>query len=694
MAEYKAANLRNVGLFGDGGAGKTSLAEAMLYDAGAVDRLGRVDEGATVMDYDPDEIKRKISINCALAHLLWKKNKVNLIDTPGYANFVADMQCALRVIDTALVMVDAAEGVKVQTERVWRYCQDESLPRLLFINKMDHERADFFHLLPQIEKVLKGKLVPVQLPIGNGPSFKGVLDLLSMKSLIFDGSLAAKFAVGPVEGDLAQKAKEYREKIVEAVAEISDALLEKYLEQGSLPEEEVRKGFMEAILKGRLIPVACGSAIKNIGIQPVLDLIVDYFPDPTQMKPVTGLNPKTNQEESRGHKVEEPLSALVFKTVADPYLGKLTIFRVFSGTMMSDSVVLNATRGEKERIGQLFLLMGKNQTAVASLSAGDLGCVAKLKVTTTGDTLCEEKAPIAFAKFQFPEPVISYAIQPKSKADEEKVSNALARLCEEDVTLKIGRDPQTREMLVSGMGEVHLDVVVDRLKRKFGVEVDVKTPKVPYKETIKLSAKVQGKYKKQTGGRGQFGDAWLEIEPLARGTGFEFVDKIVGGAIPRQYIPSVEKGVVEAMGKGPLAGYPVVDVRVTLYDGSYHTVDSSDMAFKIAASLGFKKGIEQCNLVLLEPIMNMEVIVPEENVGDVIGDLNSKRGKVIGVDSRDKFQIIKTLIPMAEILRYAPALRSLTGGKGSFSVSFSHYEEVAPHIAEKIIAQSKQEKEG
>lgn len=694
MAEYKATNLRNVGIFGDGGVGKTSLAEAMLYGAGAIDRLGRVEDGSTVMDYDPDEMKRKISINCALAHFFWNKHKLNIIDTPGYANFVADIQGALRAIDIALVTIDASEGPKLQTEKVWQYCHEESVPRLLFLNKMDHDRADFFGLLQQMGSMLKGNLIPMQLPIGSGASFKGVVDILSMKSLIFGDSLDGRFNIGPAEGEIRVKAEEYREKIVEAVAELSDALLEKYLEEGSLSDDEVQKGIAGAILKGRIIPVACGSAIKNMGVQPSLDLIVDYFPAPAQMSPVGGVNPKTKQEESRGHKFEEPFSALVFKTVADPYFGKLTLFRVFSGTVQSDSVVLNAARGEKERIGQLYLMAGKNQTAVASLSAGDIGGIAKLKVTSTGDTLCDEKAPIVFKKIQFPEPVISYAIEPKSKADEEKVSNALARLCEEDVTLRIGRDPQTRELLVSGMGEVHLDVVVDRLKRKFGVEVDVKTPKVPYKETIRSSIKVQGKYKRQSGGRGQYGDTWLEIEPLPRGAGFEFVDKIVGGAIPRQYIPSVEKGLIEAMEKGILAGYPVVDVKVTLYDGSFHTVDSSDMAFKIAASLGFKKGIEQCDPVLLEPIMSMEVVVSEENVGEVIGDLNSKRGKIVGVDTRDKIQIIKTLVPMAEILRYAPALRSMTGGRGSFSLAFSHYEEVPTHISEKIIAQSKQEKEG
>ncbi|MFV1951292.1 MAG: elongation factor G [Nitrospinota bacterium] len=691
MKEYKIGALRNIGIIAHGNAGKTSLAEAILYDAGATDRLGIAGNSSSIMDFDPDEINRGITINSSLAYCEWKNTRINIVDTPGAANFIADTQGCMRVIDGAVVVIDAESGVQIQTEKVWGWADDYGIPRIVFVNKMDHDRANQIQIFDNIKKIFKQEPIRFQLPIGEGNSFKGVVDLFRMKSLIFSGDGNGKFEEGDIPADMKDTVDQHREKLIESVAETDDNLLEKYLDSGELSGEEIRKGLKEGILNGKLVPILYGSAINNQGIQPLLDAIVDYLPSPEDRPPVKGVDSKTKEEVYKKASADEPFSALVFKTIADPYAGKLTIFRLYSGRLSSDSTVYNSTKGVTERIGQIYYIQGRKHTAISSVYAGDLAAVSKLKNTVTGDTFSDEKNPVIFEGIKFPKPVISFAVVPKAKGDEEKVSTSLTRLMEEDPAMKVSRDPQTKELIISGMGAVHLEVIIDRLKRKFGVEVTAKTPKVPYKETIRLSTKVQGKYKKQSGGRGQYGDTWLKIEPLTRDKGFEFVDKIVGGAIPRQYIPAVEKGVLEATQKGILAGYPVVDIKITLYDGSFHDVDSSELAFKIAASLGFKKGMPDCGPVLLEPIMNMEIVVPEENMGDVIGDLNAKRGKILGVTSNGRNQIINARVPMAEVLKYAPDLRSMTGGRGSFSMEFAIYEEVPAHVSEKIIAETKKE---
>lgn len=693
MKEYGVDKLRSLALLGHGGAGKTSLAEALLYDAGAIDRLGKASDGSTTMDYDPDEIARQKTISSSLGFCEWKKHKIMLIDTPGDANFISDTLLCMKGPDAVVVIVSAVSGVRVQTDKLWKNCDSLKKIRMVFINEMDHERADFVQALGSLEKAFPQKIVPLQIPIGQGLNFKGIVDLIEKKAYLFQNDLSGKFQEGEIPSDLKEEVEKYSNKMVELIAESDDELLEKYLETGELSQEEIKKTLRQGTIQGTVVPVTCGSAVKNIAVQPFLDIIVDYLPSPTDIQIIEGIDPKTKNKVTRNPSKDKAFSSLVFKTVADPYAGKLTIFRVYTGTLHSDSTVYNPAKETKERIGQIFALQGKNQLPLEYASTGDLVAVAKLKVTTTGDTLCDEKEPIIYEPVVAPLPVISFAIIPKSRGDEEKVSLALTRIMEEDPALKYGRDIETKEMIISGMGEGHLEVIVERMKRKFGVEVEVKTPKVPYKETIKGSAKTQGKYKRQSGGRGQYGDTWIEIEPLPKGQGFEFVDKIVGGVIPKQYIPAVEKGIVEAMEEGSLAGFQVVDIRVTLYDGSYHDVDSSEMAFKIAGSLGFKKAVLAAKPILLEPIMNMEIVVPDDCMGDVIGDLNSKRGKVIGVDSQAGGQVIKAQVPLVEVLKYSSGLRAMTGGRGSFTMEFSNYEEVPAHLAEKIIAEHKKEAE-
>lgn len=690
--KYGADRIRNIGIISHGGAGKTSLAEAMLFDAGTVDRLGRADEGTTTMDYDPEEIKRQVSITASIAPCHWNGHKINLVDTPGYFDFVGEVKAALRVVEGALVVVDAVAGVEVGTELVWRHADDHRLPRLVFVNKMDRENSSFYRVLEGLREAFGPGVVPLQIPVGAEAGFRGVVDLVKMKAYLYE-SPGKEFREGEVPADLAEKARELREPLVEAAAENDDELLMKYLEGEALTVEELMEGVRKGTRAGKIIPVLCGSALKNVGIQPLLQAIIDCIPAPAGVEAVSGKNPKTGQEETRRPSDGEPFAALVFKTMADPYVGKLTVFRVYSGTLRSDSHIYNASKGRTERIGQLFLLRGKHQDAVPEVSAGDLAAVAKLQETTTGDTLCDEGRPIVFPPIEFPSPVFSVAVLPKAKGDEEKISSGLARLMEEDPTMKVERNTTTLQTLISGMGELHLEIITDRLKRKFGVDVTLDTPKVPYKETIRGSVKVEGKHKKQTGGRGQYGHVWLELEPLEPGKEFEFVDKIFGGSVPQQYRPAVEKGVREAMQEGVLAGYPVTDVRVTLYDGSYHTVDSSEMAFKIAASMAFKKGALEASPVLLEPIMNVEVTVPDHFMGDVIGDLNKKRGKILGMDPRGRTQVIRALVPLAEMARYAIDLRSITQGRGTYAMTFSHYEEVPGHVAQEIIARARRERQ-
>ncbi len=692
MVNFDINKIRNVAVIAHGGAGKTSLVEAMLFDSGSVDRLGSVDEGNTTTDCEPEEIARKITIVSALSFCKWNNYRINLIDTPGFINFVEDARGALKVVDGAVVIVSAISGVKAETEKVWKYACEYEIPRIVFINKMDKESANFAVALDEIAQSFGSEGVPLQIPIGSGEKFEGIIDLIDMKAYKFSGG---KSSESEIPSNLLSGAQEYRKKLVEKIAESDDSLLEKYLDGGELSQEEIIKGIKEGSLSRRFIPVACGSAVRNIGVPQLLDAITLCLPSPLDLVkifPIKGKNLKDGADVVRKPDEKEPFSAYVFKTIADPYAGKLSLFRVYSGTLKADSNVLNSTAGSKERLGQIFYLLGKKQISASAVGPGEIGVVAKLKETNTGDTLCDEANPIVFEKVKFAEPIISYAIAPKSKGDEEKVSTGLSRILEEDPTLKFHRDEETKEMILSGMGQVHLEVALERLKRKFGVEVAMKTPKIPYRETIKAAAKAQGRYKKQSGGRGQYGDCSITIEPLQRGKGFEFVDKIVGGAIPRQYIPAVEKGIVEAMHEGIIAGYPMVDVRVTIFDGSYHTVDSSEMAFKIAGSMAIKKAVEDAKPILLEPVMKVEVTTPDESLGAVIGDLNSKRGKVQGVESQARSQKISALVPMSEMLTYANQLHSLTSGRGMYSMEFSHYEELPAHLTQKIISEKEAQK--
>jgi len=690
MKRPETAKIRNVALVAHGGAGKTTLTEALLFCAGATTRLGRVEDGTTTTDFDEDEIRRKISISAAMAWCEWKGRKVNLVDTPGFAAFLTDAKNALRVVDGAVVVVGAPDGVKVQTEKVWSIAAAQDLPRVIYLSKMDRERADFARALEDVQKNLSPKAVPVQVPIGQEAGFTGVVDLVRMRAFTFATDGSGKATEGSVPDAVKALAEKQRAALVEAVAEADDRLLEKYLETGELTEAEVQEGLAKGIRDEKLFPVLCGAPSRNVAVAPLLDLLAECFPCPTERPVVEGTDPKGNGTVRREVKDDAPLAALVFKTVADPYAGKVTMFRVYSGTLTSDSSVLNATKGVKERVGQLLLLRGKQQTPVESVGAGDMGAVVKLKETGTGDTLCDEKAPIRLPEITFPAPVISFAVEPKAKGDEDKMSTAFTRLREEDPTIQIRYDPQTRETVVSGMGRAHVEIVGERLKRKFGVEVTLKTPRVPYKETIKAKAReIQGRHKKQTGGRGQFGDCWIHMEPVPRSGGFEFVNQVVGGAIPRNYIPAVEKGIVEGMERGPVAGYPVVDLRVILYDGSTHTVDSSELAFKLAGRLAFRKAMAQAKPTLLEPIMTVEVIAPGECMGDIVGDLNSKRGRVLGIEAKGRNQAVKANVPLSEMLEYDSRLRSITGDRGDYSMEFSHYEEVPAHLQEKIVAEAK-----
>lgn len=690
MVNFEIEKIRNVGIVAHGGAGKTSLVEAMLFDAKTIDRLGKVEEGNTVTDFEPEEIERKITITSAIAFCSWNGHRINLIDTPGYINFIEDTKCCLRVTDGAVVIVSAVSGVKAETEKVWRYADEYGVPRMVFVNEMDREMAYLTKALVDFEKAFRKVGIPLNIPLGVGDAFSGVIDLLRMKALRFSKDQSGSFQEEDIPHDLKVEAEEYRKRLVEKIAESDDTLLERYLESGELKAEEIEKGLREGTINSKFVPVVCGSAQKNIGIQQLLDTILLCLPSPldkASITPVKGKNPKNNIDLIRKVSEAEPFSAFVFKTIADPFAGKLTIFRVYSGVLKADSTIYNSTREVKERIGQVSYLLGKKQIPAQKVGPGEIAVVAKLKDTITGDTLCDEGNPILYERIKFGDPILSFAIAPKTRGDEDKVSSSIGRILEEDLSLRFYRDDETKEMILSGMGQLHLEVTLERLKRKFGLEIDMKTPKIPYKETIKIKARAQGKYKKQSGGRGQYGDCWLEIEPLPRGSGFEFVDKIVGGVIPRQYIPAVEKGVIEASRQGVIAGYPLIDIRVILYDGSYHTVDSSEIAFKIAGAMALRKAALEARPILLEPIMNVDVITPEEYMGAIIGDINAKRGKVFGVEPQGSSQKIKAQVAIAEMIRYAPTLHSITSGRGIYSMEFSHYEEVPQALASKIISE-------
>jgi elongation factor G len=679
--------VRSVGVVGQGGVGKTSLADALVFAAGAATRLGRVDDGSSSFDVEPEEIRRKTTLTTGLCSLTWKKHEMTVLDTPGYANFLPDaLNCLRACTGVIFTLAPATNELRVEAETLWARTEELKLPVIAFVSRMDRERASFEAAVADLQKILGAKPVMIQYPIGAAETFRGLVDLISMRALIGqpDGSLKEE----EIPADIKDEAAAAREQMIELAAEANDTLTEKYLENGTLTNEETLEALREGTVMRRFVPVLCGAASKAIGIQPLLDAMIYYLASAADLGMLNGVDPKIKEPLEREPTVSEPFSGFVFKTMVDPFAGKLSIFRVLSGKVTADSTVLNVNKDSKERLGHLFKLAGKKQTQVPHAIPGEIVAVAKLKDTATGDSLADEKAPILYPGFTLPPPAISFAVEPKSKGDEEKATQALTRMMEEDPSLEMHRDPQTHDLILSGVGQLHIEVVIERLKRKYSAEVELRAPRVPYKETIKGRAEAQGKLKKQSGGRGQYGDAWLKVEPLPRGSGFEFVDEVVGGVVPRQYIPAVEKGVREVLPEGFLAGYPIVDVRVILYDGSYHDVDSSEMAFKIAASLGFRNAMAKAKPLLLEPVMSMEVVVPDDAMGDVIGDLNSRRGKVLGVDSKPGGQVIRTQVPMSEVLKYSPDLRSMTSGRGSFTVAFSHYEELPAHLAERVIKEA------
>ncbi|HUL73157.1 MAG TPA: elongation factor G [Vicinamibacterales bacterium] len=690
MKVFDAAGIRNVALVGHSGAGKTQLASALLFSAGAVNRFGKVDDGSTVTDYDEEAIARKHTLSASLAWLEWNKAKVNLIDTPGMGNFLSEARAALRVVEAALVVVDAVGGVQVSTEKTWEAADELALPRLVVLNRLDRERASLDRALDSMRTSLGRTCIPVQLPIGEEKDFKGVVDLVAMKAYTFAGDESGKVTEGAVPDALAGAAKAGRDALIEMVAEADDALMEKFFEAGSLTQEELSAGLTRAIRACKLFPVFCTSAVRNIGMSPLADAIVTYV-QPPDARPFPGKNAK-GEDATRAARDSDPLVLWVWKTIADQFAGRITLFRVISGVLKSDATVHNVTRDAPERFGHVLVLQGKTQTHVPDLHAGDLGAVAKLKDAHTGDTLGDKGAGFTVPPMKFPEPVLAYAIEPKSRGDEDKIGPAMQRLREEDPSISYDRDPQTHELLLSGQGQLHIEVTVAKLRRRFGVEVNLKPPRIPYRETITARVEAHGRHKKQTGGHGQFGDCKITMEPLPRGADFEFVNDIFGGAIPRQFVPAVEKGIQETRVRGYMTTYPVVDFRVTVTDGSYHDVDSSEMAFKLAGRLAFRDGMSRAKPTILEPIMNVEVYAPSDFAGDLMGDLNSRRGRIAGMDTRGAATVIKAIVPMAEMLTYEQTLTSTTGGRGSYHMEFSHYDEVPSHLHAKIIAASKAER--
>ena len=687
----KVESIRNIALVSHGGAGKTSLAEAMLFDAGVINRMGRIAEGNTALDFEPEEIKRTSSISTGFHQVNWKKHAITLLDTPGDQNFFSDTKTCLQAADAAVVVIDAVDGIKVQTEQGWEFLDDFKLPRVIFINKMDRERGDFARTFAEAKQMFQPKPIILQLPIGAEAEFKGVVDLITQKAYIYgeDG----KGKASEIPADLKDEVAAEREALIENIAEADDALVERYLEGESLSEEDLKNALRKGTLARTFVPVLCGSSTENIGIDLLMDFMVAAMPSPLDAAPKIGTDPGTKKEIERRPDPTAPFSALVVKTITDPYAGRLTIFRVFSGSIGGDGSFYNSKKEVRERYNQLLVILGKEQKPIDGAGPGSIVAVAKLKETGTGDTLCDEANKIVFTPVAPMSTLMSYALSAKSKGDEDKVFTSLTRLLEEDSSLRIDRLAETKEIILHGIGQIHIETTIERLKRKFNVEVQLNIPKIPYRETIKKKVRVQGRHKKQTGGHGQFGDCWVQLEPQPRGKGFEYVDAIVGGSIPRQYIPAVEKGIVESAQRGVLAGFPCVDFKATVDDGSFHAVDSSEMAFKIAGSLAFKKAAEQADPVLLEPIMKVTVIAPDEFMGDIMGDLNSRRGRVLGMENAGKNQYINAYVPMSEFQTYAPDLRSMTGGRGIYTMEFSHYDEVPAHIAQKIIEAAAKAKE-
>ena len=686
MKDYATEKIRNVCLMSHGGAGKTSLAEAMLFNTGVLDRLGKVVDGNTTTDYDPEEVKRKISISTAIAACEWKDIKINIIDTPGYFDFVGEVKQGLRVADGAIILASAKSGVSVGTEKSWEYAKERRLPKLIFINKMDEENANFFSVLDQLINTFGKGVVAFQIPILEAGKFVGFVDIIDKQAKRFEKDKLIETAI---PANLNDKITEIRDALNEVVAEADEALMEKYFAGEEFTHDEFHVGLRKGICDGSIAPVFCGSAVNNTGIQFFMDAIVEYLPSPADQPLVKGYIPGTEETLELKAAADAPLSAIVFKTIADPFVGKISMFRVCTGTMKSNTALLNTTSEKQERISQLFIMRGKKQIPVEKLTTGDIGAVAKLQFTNTNDTLCEQSKPVALEKIEFPEPAISLAVEPKAKGDEEKISSGLHKLQDEDPTFKVSVNAETHQTLISGVGEQHLDIIVSKLKAKFGVSVNLTDPKVPFRETIKKKVKVEGKHKKQSGGHGQYGHVWIEFEP-GEAEKLTFEEKIFGGSVPKQYIPAVEKGLLESVQKGALAGYPVVNLKATLVDGSYHDVDSSEMSFKIAAHLAYKKGLVQASPVLLEPIAHAEVCVPDQYMGDIIGDLNKRRGRILGMNPMDGgIQQVVAEVPQAEMFKYATDLRSMTQGRGYFKLWFERYEEAPPHVSQKVIEEAK-----
>ena len=684
MKQYRTDQIRNIGIIAHSGAGKTSLVEAMLFNGRAIERMGAVDNGNSVADYAADEIERKTTLNCSVCIAEWVGQKLNLIDTPGAEDFYGDLHSVLRIVDAVIVVVDATTGVEGGTEKVWEVADKYELPRLIFVNKMDKENASFENSLASIEETLETRAVPIQLPIGEEAEFSGVVDFVQMGAFLApDGN--KRVAKTDVPDALAAPAEEAREALVEVAAESDDALIEKFFE-GELSDEEIQDGLKTGIFENQFVPVLCGSALKNIGVQQVMDTLMDCFPSPVDAGLVEGVDASETREPS----VDAPMSAVVFKTIADPFAGQLSFFRVYSGTLQGDTQVSNATRGQIERLGKTTFMNGKDTHSTAQVQAGDIGALTKLAATRTGDTLCDRDTPIQLPGIEFPPSVISYAIRPTREGEDEKMISALTRMSEEDPVFRLERDEETKQLRISGLGELHITVNRGRMADKFGVQTEISPPKVPYRETVRRNVRsINGRHKRQSGGRGQFGDVWINLAPIQRGEGFEFINNIVGGSIPRNYIPAVEKGIRERMERGLVAGYPVVDIQIDLYDGKHHPVDSSDMAFQIAGSIAFSAAAEQADPGLLEPIMNVQITVPEQFMGSIIGDLNGRRGQVMGVEQIGKRQVIQAHVPLAEMLRYSIDLKSMTSARGSFTMEFSRYEIAPDDVAQKVIAASK-----
>ena len=686
---FSLKDTRNIGIMAHIDAGKTTATERILFYTGKIHKIGDTHDGNSQMDWMEQEQERGITITSAATTAQWKNHRINIIDTPGHVDFTVEVERSLRVLDGSVAVLDAQSGVEPQTETVWRQATTYGVPRIVFVNKMDKTGADFLYSVGTIHDRLQANAHPIQLPIGAEDQFEGVIDLVEMKAIYNEGSVGENLVVKEIPAEYQDQAEEYREKLIEAVAEFDEDFMEKYLGGEEITIDELKAAIRKATLSVEFFPVVCGSAFKYKGVQPMLDAVVEYLPSPLDVPAIKGINPDTDEEVERHSSDEEPFSALAFKVMTDPFVGKLTFFRVYSGILSSGSYVKNSTKGKRERVGRILQMHANTRNEIAEVYAGDIAAAVGLKDTTTGDTLCDEKNEVILESMEFPEPVIQLSVEPKSKADQDKMSTALQKLQEEDPTFRAGTDEETGQVIIAGMGELHLDIIVDRMRREFKVECTVGAPMVSYRETFKQAAQVQGKFTRQSGGRGQYGDVWIEFTPNEPGAGFEFENAIVGGVVPREYIPAVEAGLKDSMANGVLAGYELIDVKAKLFDGSYHDVDSSEMAFKVAASLALKEAAKKCNPVILEPIMKVEVVMPEEYLGDIMGDITSRRGRVEGMEARGNAQVVSASVPLSEMFGYATSLRSATQGRGTYSMVFDHYEEVPKSISEEIIKKNK-----